>query len=201
MAFVNERLLDCVRYGTQGGPTWLTRKKGLRSGKVRRNPVRSRPLYRYTLVYRNLLPADHMQVINAFNACMGGVFSFRLKDWSDFVAEDVLLDAVGTGAPQSVQLAKLYTFGSRTISRPITKPVDGSVVITGDGTPLVATVDDETGIATFTAGLGDILRWSGQFDVPVYFEDDELIFSFDNRNESEGLFLTSDVTLLEDTDA
>src|SRR5688572_7662605 len=105
MAFVDQRLLDCVSYGTSGGPTWLTRKKSLRSGKVRRNPVRSRPLYRFTLLYRNLQRDDHIEVINAFNACMAGVFSFRLKDWSDFEADDVLLDDVGTGAPQQVQLA------------------------------------------------------------------------------------------------
>ena len=199
MAFVEERLLDCVAYGTGGGPTWLTRRVGLKNGIVRRNPQRSRPLYRYSIIYRNLKAEDHVEVINAFNACMGGAFGFRIKDWSDFVAVDELL-GVGTGAPQVVQLVKLYTFGTRTIARPIRKPVTGSVTLTQDGAPLSAVIDYTTGIATYTAGNGDIVRWSGEFDVPVCFLDDELQFSFESRNQ-QGLLLTADVGLEEDLGA
>lgn len=199
MSFVESRLLDCVSYGTQGGPTFLTRRIGLRSGVVRRNPQRSRPLYEFTLIYLNLLPDDHQLVINAFNACYGGVFSFRLKDWADFTAEDELI-GVGTGAPQTVQLAKLYTFGTQTVSRPIRKPVTGTVIVTANSVPIAATIDYTTGEATFTAAGGSVVEWSGQFDVPVMFQDDKLIFSADNRN-ADGLFLTSDVTLSEDISA
>lgn len=196
MSFVEERLLDCVSYGTSGGPTWTTRKVPLRSGIIRRNPLRSRPLYRFNVVYRNLLPAHHMEVINAFNACFGGVHSFRIKDWSDFEAFDELLPVLGTGAEQTVQLAKLYQFGNVNVSRPIRKPVASTVTMTDDGAPL-AFVLDSVGRATFTATNGGVLRWSGEFDVPVMFEDDELSFSGDDKG-ADGLFLTSDVSLMED---
>lgn len=198
--FIEQRLLECVAYGTQGGPSWLTRRIGLKSGIVRRNPQRSRPMYRFSVIYRNLQPDDHAEIIDAFNACLGGVDSFRLKDWSDFVAVDELISVVGTGAPQSVQLAKVYAFGARAVSRPIKKPVASTVIITGDGAPLSAAVDYTTGIATFTAGVGDVLRWSGEFDVPVMFADDDLSFSADDQNAA-GLFLTADVALEEDLDA
>lgn len=197
MAFIETRLLDCVAYGTAGGPTWLTRKVSLRSGIIRRNPLRSRPLYRFNIIYRNLLPQDHREVIGAFNACFGGVHSFRLKDWSDFEADDELISVLGTGSPQTIQLSKFYEFGNQNIERPIRKPVSGTVVITDDGAPIAATIDYTTGEATFTASVGGILRWSGEFDVPVMFEDDSLSFSFDNRS-AEGLFLTSDTSLMED---
>lgn len=197
MAFIEERLLDCVSYGTAGGPTWLTRKVPLRSGIIRRNPLRSRPLYRFNIIYRNLLPAHHREVINAFNACFGGVHSFRLKDWADFEADDELLPVLGTGAPQSVQLTKVYAFGNQNVSRPIRKPVPGTVTITDDGNPIAASIDYTTGVATFTASNGGILRWTGEFDVPVMFEDDELSFSGDDKG-ANGLFLTSDVALIED---
>lgn len=197
MAFIEQRLLECVTFGTSGGPTFVTRKVGLRSGVIRRNPLRSRPLYRFKVVYRNLLPEEHAEVIAAFNACFGGVYSFRLKDWADFEAFDELLPVLGTGSVQSVQLAKLYTFGPQTVARPIRKPVAGTVTMTDDGAPLAATVDPTTGIATFTASSGGILRWSGEFDVPVMFEDDELSFSGDEKG-TQGLFLTSDVSLMED---
>lgn len=201
MAFIESRLLDCVAYGTKVGPGWNTLRIPLRSGIVRRKALQSLPLYRYQVLYRNLLPEHHEPVIAAFNACMGGAYSFRMKDWSDFIAEDELLPVVGTGAPQEVQLIKSYTFGSQTIARPIKKPVSGTVIIEANGTPVTATVDYTTGKATFTATASAVLRWSGQFDVPVYFADDEFMHSLDDRNTDLGLFLTSDVTLLEDRDA
>lgn len=197
MSFIEQRLLDCVAYGTEGGPTWVTRKVGLKSGIVRRNAQRSRPMYRYIVLYQNLKPEDHGQVIDAFNACRGGVFGFRLKDWADFEATNELV-TVGTGVQQSVQLSKLYQFGTENISRPIRKLV--SATLTADGSPLAATIDMNTGIATFTAGNGDIVRWSGTFDVPVMFEQDELLFAANNRT-ANGLALTADVSLIEDLSA
>ena len=196
MSFVEERLLDCVSYGTQGGPSWLTRRVPHKSGIIRRNPLRARPTYRFVVVYRNLLPEHHAEILNAFNACMGGAFSFRLKDWTDYQAVDELI-GVATGAEQVVQLAKLYEFGTRNISRPIRKPVAGTVTLTANGVPIAATIDTTTGEATFTATNGHVVRWSGEFDVPVMSEEDDLLSSMEDKN-ADGLFLTSDVTLLED---
>lgn len=128
-----------------------------------------------------------------------GVYGFRLKDWSDFSATNELV-TTGTGAEQTVQLAKLYEFGVQNVSRPIRKPVSGTVSLTADNAPLAATINYTTGMATFTAGLGDIVRWSGQFDVPVMFEQDELLFEAANRGV-DGLRLTADVSLIEDISA
>lgn len=197
MAFIETRLLDCVAYGTEGGPTWSTRRVGLKSGIIRRNANRSRPLYRFVVLYQNLNPEDHRSVIDAFNACRAGVFGFRLKDWSDYQADDEFV-ATGTGSEQIVQLAKLYEFGSQNLFRPIRKVV--SATLTDDGDPLGASVDLNTGMATFTASVGGIVRWSGQFDVPVIFEQDELLFAAANRT-SRGLALTADVGLEEDLSA
>lgn len=199
MSFVEQRLLDCVSYGTQGGPTFLTRRVPLKSGVVRRNPLRSRPLYRFVIVYRNLAEADHAEVIAAFNACFGGAFGFRIKDWTDFQATDELI-GVATGAEQTVQLSKLYEFGAQNISRPIRKPVSGTVALTANSVPIAATIDYTTGEATYTATSGHVVRWTGEFDVPVMFEDDELLHSIEDKGNGE-FFLTSDVTLGEDISA
>lgn len=197
MAFVEQRLLDCVAYGTMGGPTWRTRRVGLANGKTRRNPRRSRPLYRFEIIYQNLLPEHHREVFNAFNACMGGVYGFRIRDWSDYVAEDELLPVLGNGAEQTQQLIRTYAFGGNSIARPIRKPVDGTVVVTANNVPISATVNPTTGMATYTAPNGQAIRWSGEFDVPVIFSDDELMFQFADKS-AEGFFLTSDVGLEED---
>lgn len=197
MAFIETRLLDCVAYGTEGGPTWVTRRVGLKSGIIRRNAQRSRPMYRFVVLYNNLRPEDHEAVIEAFNACRAGVYGFRLKDWSDFTATNQLV-TVGTGAEQVIQLTKLYEFGSQNVARPIRKLVSAS--LTDDGDPLAGSINLNTGVATFTASVGGIVRWSGEFDVPVMFEQDELLFAANNRT-SHGLALTADVGLIEDLDA
>ena len=197
MSFIESRLLDCVAYSTEFGPTWSTRKVGLKSGIVRRNPNRTRPIYVASLLYQNLKAEHYQDVIAAFNACMGGAYSFRMKDWSDFTAQNELLPVLGTGSAQEVQLVKSYTFGTMTLARPIRKPVTGTVVITGNGSPISATVDYTTGIATFTATNGHTLRWSGQFDVPMMFRDDALPFQAASRND-DGLIMTADIGLEED---
>lgn len=196
MAFIETRLLDRVAYGTQGGPTWSTLRIPLRSGIVRRKARRARPQYRFLLLYQNLLPEHHDDVIAAFNAARGGLHSFRLKDWSDFVAVNETI-ATGTGSAQQVQLTKTYTFGNQSLVRTIRKPVTGTVSLTANSSPLSATIDYTTGVASFTTTNGAVVRWSGQFDVPVMFESDELMFAANNRG-AQGLFLTADVSLVED---
>lgn len=197
MSFIEQRLLDRVSYGTQGGPTWSTLRIPLRSGVTRRKANRARPLYRFIIMYENLQETDHAQVIGAFNACLAGVHSFRLKDWSDYRVVNQFLVTADGSSEQQVQLFKLYEFGNENIEREIRKPVSGTVTLTADGAPISAVVDYETGLVTFAAAEDEIIRWSGEFDVPVYFEADELLFVANNRTAS-GLVLTNDVGLLED---
>lgn len=194
MSFIEQRLLDKLALGTQGGPTWATRQVELANGVVRRNASRSRPQYRYAILYQNLSPADHKAVIDAFNACRGAAFGFRLRDPAENTVTAMDF-AIGTGASQSVQLSITYVWGAQSIVRPIRKPNAG-VVITANGTPISATVDTTTGIATFTATAGHVIRWSGTFDVPVRFEADQMIWDFDRAANS--LILSADVPLVED---
>lgn len=197
MSFIEQRLLDRLAIGTQGGPTWSTRQVGLASGIVRRNAMRSRPIHRYAILYQNLLPDQHRAVLDAFNACRGGVFGFRLRDPSEWQASGQVI-ATGTAASQTVQLAITYTFGGQSVVRPIRKPVAG-VIVRANGVPIAATLDTTTGMATFTAPAGQTVTWSGDFDVPVRFESDQLISEF-NRAAS-GLILSADVPLIEDLSA
>lgn len=198
MSFIEQRLLDRLAIGTQGGPTWSTRQVALASGIVRRNAQRSRPLYRFAILYQNLLPDQHKAVRDAFNACRGGAFGFRLRDPSDFEAFDEPI-AVGTGASQTVQLVKSYTWATQSVARPIRKPNPGAV-IRANGVVLVgASVNTTNGMATFTAPAGQAVTWTGTFDVPVRFEADEQIWSFDRAAQS--LVLSADMPLVEDLSA
>lgn len=203
--FIDERLLECVTFGTASGPAYDTRRVPLKSGIVRRNPRRARPQYRFNVLYKNLSPLYHQDVVDAFNACLGGVHSFRFKDWTDFEGEAevfrnplTLAAIVGTGGSQALQLTKTYTFGSVSIVRLIRKPVMGTVVVRANGTPISSSISS-VGVATFTATGGAALTADYEFDTPVMFENDELPFSGDQKG-ADGLFLNGDVMLLEDLD-
>lgn len=196
--FIEQRLLEKAAEGTQGGPTWATRQVGLSNGVVRRNASRSRPLYRYVILFNNLLDSDHAEVLAAFNATRGGAYGFRLRDPREHSVTDMAF-AVGTGSSQTAQLAITYAWGPESVVRPIRKPVAG-VVIKANGVVLPgATVNTTTGIATFTATAGHVITWSGEFDVPVRFETDNL--AWDYARAAQGLVLSTDIPLIEDLSA
>lgn len=198
MSFIEQRLLEKAAEGTQGGPTWATRQVALSNGMVRRNASRSRPLYRYVILFNNLLDDDHAEVLAAFNATRGGAYGFRLRDPREHSAVDVAF-ATGTGALQTAQLVLTYSWGSEQVVRPIRKPVAG-VVIKANGVVLPdASVDTTTGIATFTAPAGETVTWSGEFDVPVRFETDQL--AWDYARAAQGFVLSADIPLVEDLSA
>ena len=182
--FIEARLLDEVANGFQGGPTWYTETVDMKSGVIRRLAVRSRPRYRFSAPYQNISPTKTALVISAFNACQGAARGFRFKDWADY---SVTAESIGNtpGANSNpVQLYKSYTFGGTTVSRPIKKPVSGSVTVYSNGVSKAGTLDATTGLFTPTTAwtAAQALTWTGQFDVPVRFSSDELIFDFNTLN-------------------
>jgi len=198
--FIEERLLVKVAFGTAIGPTYSTREKTLMNAKTRRNQGWDYPKYRGIVRFQNLREEQHQLVINAFHACGGRAVGFRVKDFSDFSGTCVLT-ASATGSPQSVQLFKTYTFGSVTRTRLIRKPVSGTVSLTATTPPTDVSVDTATGIVTFTGTVGQTVTATYQFDVPMRFEQDELIFSIDDKNNTYGFYLNADVPLIEDSNA
>jgi uncharacterized protein (TIGR02217 family) len=194
--FINERLLDRVSYGFSGGPTFRTTKVELRSGIVNRNAEISQPLYRFAAPYDKINEADHSTLLDAYIACLGPVHSFRFRDYSDYVLinEDIGVAAV-TG-PNDVQLTKTYTFGPESVVRIITKPISTGWTAQNNGVPTTITVDDLTGIATIEGVMGETITVSGQFDVPVFFIDDDLTFVIENWKAH-----TTDIGLMEDIQA
>ncbi len=211
MAFINDRLLDRVAYGFSGGPTWATTVVRLVSGRSKRNAERSQPLHRYTAPFQNIEESHHNLVIATYIACLGPVHSFRFKDWKDYRLENVTIGTAVGGAGETMQIIKPYTFGPAggeyTLNRNITKPVDSTVFtdatplsVTEDSgggpTPLSFTCDYTTGILTFTSTIGNIIRVTGDFDVPVHFDEDTSNFEYGNYNA-----LSTEVVLVEDFSA
>ena len=196
MSYVDERLLERVSYGFVGGPRFLTTEVQLRSGRDRRNAERSRPKYYFRAPYGSIAPEYFAQLQAAYIACLGPVYAFRFKDWSDYQLNDVTIGTADGTADQELQIVKPYTFGTgmtaRTVNRIITKPVDSTVyniaggyvadsvglAVTANDTPIAFTCDYDTGIITLTGTNGHTIKVTGEFDVPMRFADDALDFDF-----------------------
>lgn len=192
--FNEERLLDHVAYGSEFGHRYNTRINELRSGVERRNAEWERPLARGAVIYQNLKQGDAEEVVAAHHACQGSLVGFRLKDWSDYQANNEVI-GVANGIAQQLQLIKTYHFGSFSNHRIISKPVKNSVAVYADGAQIVASVNHRSGVVSFSADAGSEITWSGEFDVPVRFEDDEISFSIDNN--SGEFIMNNDVSFIE----
>lgn len=176
--FIEQRLLDKVAYGTQSGTEYNTQVVTLRSGMTRRNSRWSAPLDRFSVIYNILRPADRELVVRAFRACRGRAVAFRFKDPLDYTAVNEPL-GVALGGLQSVQLIKTYNFGPIAEVRKVSKPVTAQLY--ADGAEIGSTLNETTGLVTFSATAGATITWSGEFDKPVCFSDDRIMWSLDTR--------------------
>lgn len=178
--FIESRLLEKVAYGTESGTEYNTQVVTLRSGVTRRNSRWSVPLDRFSVIYNILRPEDRELVVKAFRACRGRAVGFRFKDPLDYTAEAEPL-GIAAGGVQTVQLIKTYLFGTLEELRYVSKPVANTVQLYADGVPIASTVGLTTGLVTFSATAGQAITWSGEFDKPVCFSDDRLMWSLDTR--------------------
>lgn len=125
---------------------------------------------------------DAAALLAFFEAREGQLYGFRFKDFADFrsgalsalpTAMDQVL-GLGDGEHTAFQLCK--TYGA--VSRPIRKPVAGSVVVAVDGVTQTAgfSVDHTTGEVSFAVApaAGATVSAGFAFDTPVRFDSDRL---------------------------
>jgi uncharacterized protein (TIGR02217 family) len=195
--FYDVELDICPAYGWQGGPAFNTRITPLRNGHERRNGDQDHVRHQFTLPFANIKRADYLAYLKSAHLAMrGNLHSFKVKDWSDFEAVDEPLGIAPSGSTP-VQLRKLATFGLATYSRTITKPLAGVVVKQG-GVAKAGVLDTLTGLFTPTTDWtpGAALTWSGEFRVPVRFDNDFLPMTIDSRN-ANGFAMNGSVQLIE----
>lgn len=191
MSFHDVRFPASVSFGALGGPQRRTDIVTLSNGFEERNTpwAHARRRYDAGLGMRSL--TDIEAVIAFFEARRGQLFGFRWKDWTDYRssaadaqpgAGDQLLGSAD-GVATEFTLSKLYVSGGVSYTRPISKPVPGSVQVSRDGSDLQAgldfSVDHETGVVTLSDAppAGAVLRAGFEFDVPVRFDTDRLDIS------------------------
>ena len=188
MAFHEIRFPANVSFGSVGGPERLTEIVTLANGFEERNTPweHSRRRYDAGLGLRSL--DDVAALLAFFEARRGQLHAFRWKDWSDYKScppstTVTPLDqriGVGDGVTLQFALSKLYRSGDQTYSRPIVKPVLGTVYVAIANDPKVEgvefSVDVNAGIITFTVApdIGAIVSAGFEFDVPARFDADRI---------------------------
>jgi uncharacterized protein (TIGR02217 family) len=188
MAFHDVRLPEQIERGSQGGPRFKTSVLTLSSGFERRNIDWENSRAAFSAGYGIQTKADFSEVLEFFYARQGKAHSFRFKDWSDFEITDQTV-ATSDGATTNFQMFKRYSSGGIQFDRTITKPVANSftatfnlaartvVYDTGPGLGEVR-INTLTGIivlnSTDAATTGQALNITGEFDIPVRFDTDQI---------------------------
>lgn len=189
--FHDVRFPTNLSFGSSGGPERRTEVVTLANGFEERNTpwAHSRRRFDAGMALRSM--DDIEAVLAFFEARRGRLHGFRWKDWSDYKTgkpsrevtfEDEII-ALGDEVTTDFELVKIYRSGEQTYTRPISKPVAGTVRI-GLGSVeqqegIDYTVDETSGIVSFAHPPSvDVEITAGfEFDVPVRFDTDQIITS------------------------
>jgi len=175
-----------IAFHSSGGPERKTEIVTLGSGFEERNAVWANSRRRYDVGYGVKTLDDLHAVIAFFEARMGRLYAFRLKDFADFkscapgVDVTPLDQAIGTGdgAATQFQLIKVYASGPSTWTRVIKKPVAGTVRVAVAGVEQTSelTIDNTTGLIAFDSAPAPLAPITAgfAFDTPVRFDTDQL---------------------------
>lgn len=186
MDFHEVRFPTNLSFGSVGGPERRTEIVTLANGFEERNTpwAHSRRRYDAGVGMRSL--DDVETLISFFEARQGQLFAFRWKDWADYkssaasgeIAFEDQVIARGDGLTTTFALVKNYRSGGAVYTRPVTKPVLGTILVGLQGNPLVETVhytvDVTTGLISFDLAPeeGAEVTAGFEFDVPVRFDTD-----------------------------
>ncbi len=131
---------------------------------------------------------DYLAVLSLFRAHNGSLYPFRFKDWADYQATNEPF-GTGDGSTTAFQLTKTYdpslillsVAGSLQYVRDITLVV-GAPTIKVNGVTKTVVTDyniSSSGVVTFVSAPSSgspatNITWTGEFDVPVRFDTDNL---------------------------
>ena len=140
--------------------------------------------------------ADVDQVLEWHGAHQGRAYAFRVKDYSDFLlsSSDVIGTGTESGSPatpdeQTFQALRVYSANGHTFTRQVYALVSGTVQVYEDGSPVAGntgyTIDHDAGTVTGSPAAGVEVTLSGEFDVVMRFEDDELDFDVEYADDND----------------
>jgi uncharacterized protein (TIGR02217 family) len=182
-------LAPCPGYGWAGGPNFKTLIDVLQNGDEYRNAEWAEVRHSYSAPFLNIRKEAYREIKRMFLACRGMAYAFRFRDELDFEADDEIF-AVGDGTQDTFQLAKISVVdGVEYVRNVYAIRIGTTPVITINDTPTTAFLfNDRTGELEFDTppANGAVLRWSGEFDIWVRFATDDVNFSLDNPDATNG---------------
>lgn len=197
MTFYAVELDICPSYGWQGGPSGNTEIQMQRNAHERRNARADVHRHYFNLPFAAIETPDYLLYLKSAHMAMyAQTHSFLVKDWLDFEATLEPLGNAPSGST-AVQLKKTYVFGPASHVREITKPVAGAQVFQ-NGVLKAGTLDTATGLFTPTTAwtAGQPLTWTGEFRVPVRFNNDYMPMTIDTKSGGHHL-VSGNVELVE----
>ncbi len=173
-----------------GGPERRTEIVALGSGREERNARWAHSRRRYDAGYGVKTFAELSEVVAFFEERRGRLHGFRWRDRLDHssaapgVPVSALDQVIGTGDGVTAQFALSKTYGGlhAPYTRPVLKPVPGSIRVAVDGSDMeegaAFTVNAATGMVTLLENhvpqAGEAVTAGFLFDVPVRFDTDYL---------------------------
>jgi uncharacterized protein (TIGR02217 family) len=173
-----------------GGPERRTDIVALGSGREERNARWAHSRRRYDAGYGVKTFAELSEVVAFFEERRGRLHGFRWRDRLDHssaapgVPVSALDQVIGTGDGVTAQFALSKTYGGlhAPYTRPVLKPVPGSIRVAVDGSDMeegaAFTVNAATGMVTLLENhvpqAGEAVTAGFLFDVPVRFDTDYL---------------------------
>lgn len=197
MSYISEYIRKCPALGWQGGPTYKTRIVSMATGGERRNADQARPRHAFTIPFRAIRMEDYANIKEMHLKCMGMLNAFKFRDHLDHTAANANF-GVGDGVTTKFQLGKQSVISGVPYRRDCFVILPDAVT-TVNGVTTAGTIDADRGTVTFAAAPanGAVLRWTGEFDLWVRFNQDDLPFSIDNRSPKHGALINGTVDLIE----
>lgn len=199
MSFHEERFPVNLSFGAIGGPERRTEIVQLANGYEERNTPWKHSRRRYDAGMGLRSMDDLETVIAFFEARRGPLHGFRWKDWSDYRSarssseiahtDQVIGDADGSN--KIFQLSKRYGAGPAAYTRPVSKPVEDSVLVAVNGDRLDPGSDFDVVSSTGEVRLfsappkGAKITAGFEYDVPVRFDTDRIAVSLSTFRAGE----------------
>jgi uncharacterized protein (TIGR02217 family) len=175
-----------IAYGSQSSIGYSTLVQKSISGKEQRNINWLYPKYSFNLAPAINSKADLDKIIAFFHIVQGKAYSFRFRDFSDFFVLGGKI-ANGDGVKIKFQLKKIYSVGTNTRERIISKIEVGSVNIYLDDilqNPSQYTLNYLSGEITFNTApaINKVIKADFNFDVQARFNTDNLSHILNSHN-------------------
>ena len=202
MTFRDIRFPTGIRYGAISGPKFNTKRARSEGGRNARIKRWTYPLRQFRVDRALKNPELKASFLQFFYNVAGAGDTFRIRDHLDYIVGGT--DSVCTGVFSSLgndeyQMMLRYTYGSLTKDIPCYLPISGTISVDGgtlvQGTHWSLDYTVPSGVMTMAGSPGSVpSAWTGQYDVHVSFENDELPISI----EDEELWLASAINIIEE---